>query len=251
MPDNDYLRKTLDHYRQQRDTQLAELRRTETLIAHLEAELGEASTVEIAPAALPLDFGTAIEARPSQSASVAIQPDDFYGMTQTQAARAYLQRVKRAVSIEQIVDALQRGGAQLGGADPKKTLYVSLARHPERLFVVPREGYLGLREFYPNLPKTAPKPKLRKSKNRRNRRHKATSKMPKPSAASQGAHEQPEKPIKSAVEKALAEGKALTLQEIVAAVGKHLGRSVAALGVRATLRGRAFVQEGDKYKLAK
>lgn len=254
MADNDYLRKTLEHYRQQREAQLSALRKTEAFIVELEAELGEPSTVGMSPAPMPLDFGTSIESRPLQPASVTIQPDDFFGMTQTQAARAYLQRVKRAVSIEQIVDALQKGGAQLGGADPKKTLYVSLARNPERLFVIPREGYFGLREFYPSLPKTVSKPKTSKKKTLRSRGHRGASKKAKPSTVSRGPRakpETPETPIKSAVERALADGKVLTIQEIVASAEKQLSRPVTPFGVRATLRGKAFVREGDKYKLAK
>jgi hypothetical protein len=69
-------------------------------------------------------------------------------MTQGEAAKAYLRKIGRAIPFEELVSALRSGGATLGGADPKKTLYVSLARNPKKEFVWPQEGYIGLGEFY-------------------------------------------------------------------------------------------------------
>jgi hypothetical protein len=243
------LRQTLEHYRQQRQAQLEELRKTEALIAHFEKELGESSSVEPSQNS-GIDFvNLAADIRPSEPRTVDIRPDEFYGMTQTQAAKAYLQRIKRAVSIEQIVEALKNGGAQLGGADPKKTLYVSLARNPERQFVIPREGYFGLREFYPNLPKTVSKP----NKARRNRKAPRHGRKPKPTKprAAAVAKESDGKPVKASVNKVLSGGQTHTLEEIQQSVEKELGRKVARVGIAATLRGKEFVKEGNSYKLAK
>lgn len=252
MANNDYLRQTLEHYRQQRQAQLDELRKTEALIAHFEKELGEASSLEPGQPAASLDYSTVSEARTAPSRTVEIQPDDFYGMTQTQAAKAYLLRVKRAVSIDQIVDALRRGGAQLGGADPKKTLYVSLARNPQREFVIPQEGYFGLREFYPTLPKSVSKPKNSKSKKSRARKHRTTSKKSRVhGAATKSDEDKSDKPIKTAVQQFVRNSQSATLEEIVAGVEKQLGRKIAALGVRSTLRGKEFIKDGDSYSLAK
>src|SRR5712692_3822638 len=102
MATNDYLRQTLEHYRQQKQAQLEELRKTEALIVHFEKELGESTSVE--PSQTGIDFvNLAADVRPPEPRTIDIRPDEFYGMTQTQAAKAYLQRVKRAVSIDQIV----------------------------------------------------------------------------------------------------------------------------------------------------
>jgi hypothetical protein len=244
MANNDYLRQTLEHYREQRMTQLDQVRKTEALIAHLERELGEAPTVDSGQSQTPIEYPTAIELRSSAPRTIQIEPDDFYGMTQTQAAKAYLQRVKRAVSLDQIVEALRNGGAQVGGADPKKTLYVALARNPSKEFVVPREGYIGLREFYPTLPKASSKPKNHKGKKGRKRPRKAS---PQKSKAVTSTKDGDDKPIKAAVHKALSDGPR-SLSEIIESVEKILGRKVSKIGVNSTLRGKDFVKEGDKYK---
>jgi hypothetical protein len=246
MANQDFLRQTLEHYRQQRQTQLEEIRKTEALIAHFEKELGESATVE--PSQTGIEFvKLAGDIRPPETRTVEIRPDEFYGMTQTQAAKAYLLRVKRAVSIDQIVEALRNGGAQLGGADPKKTLYVSLARNPERQFVIPREGYFGLREFYPTLPKTVSKPKNHRNKKIRRGKHKTVPKKTmNPPAATKNSGE-----IKGAVRKVFNDGRTHTMEEVLESVEKELGRKVARLGIGATLRGKEFVKEGNSYKLAK
>jgi hypothetical protein len=242
MATNDYLRQTLEHYRQQRQAQLEEIRKTEALIAHFEKELGESVSIE--PSQTGIEFvNLAADVRSPEPRTVDIRPDQFYGMTQTQAAKAYLQLVKRAVSIDQIVEALRNGGAQLGGADPKKTLYVSLARNPERQFVIPREGYFGLREFYPSLPKSVSKPKASKSKK--------TSRGGRKSKPRRAKVESGEKPVKVSVRKVLGGGQAHTLEEVIQSVEKDLGRKVAKVGIAAALRGKEFVKEGNSYKLAK
>jgi len=214
------------------------------MITQLEAELGEDSSIDLGQVPVPSDPASFPDVRPSESRNVNILPDQFFGMTQSQAAKAYLQRVKRAVSIDQIVEALRSGGAQLGGADPKKTLYVSLARNPQREFVIPREGYFGLREFYPNLPKAASKPNNRNSRKLQKPGPKAG---PKKAATKPAAKEQP---VKAAVLGILKNGEGQTLEQISEAVQKQLGRIVAKIGIAATLRGKEFVKEGDRYRLA-
>jgi len=250
MANNDYLRQTLEHYRMQRQTQLDDLRKTEALIAHFERELGESPNSDASSqTTAPIDYGTVVDVRPSEPRAIEVRPDDFFGMTQTQATKAYLQRVKRAVSLDQIVEALRNGGAKLGGADPKKTLYVSLARNPKHEFVIPREGYFGLREFYPTLPKATTKAKNgRKARGARKHNQKPGPKKAKAQVASK---EPSERPVKVAVHKVLSDGQARSLNEVVEATEKQLGRKIAKVGVGATLRGKEFVKEGDKYKLVK
>ena len=79
-----------------------------------------------------------------------IKPDDFFGMSQGDAARKYLEMVGHAVELEKLVEVLKKGGCKVGGADPKRTLYISLVRDT-RNFVPPQTGYIGLRKFYPHL----------------------------------------------------------------------------------------------------
>ena len=144
MDEKDHLRKTLEHYRQQRQQKLDELRPIELMIRQLEIDLGETPTVESAT-----NPATIIAAAPKSVGSIGpIRPDEFFGMSQSDAAKAYLRKVGHAIPFEELVVALRKGGAKLGGADPKKTLYVSLARNPRKEFVWPSSYHISLSEFY-------------------------------------------------------------------------------------------------------
>jgi hypothetical protein len=151
MEDMEHLRRTLEFYRQQRQQKLAELQRIEGMIAQLEADLGEQPSGDIASSAASSPLSTVLSdilAPFRQPGTPTIRPDEFFGMSQSEAAKAYLRKVGHAVSFDELVSALRNGGATLGGADPKKTLYVSLARNPKKEFVWPQEGIIGLGEFY-------------------------------------------------------------------------------------------------------
>ena len=74
--------------------------------------------------------------------------------------------VGQAVSLDEIVEALNKGGCKVGGADPKRTLYISLVRNT-REFVPPQAGYIGLRKFYPNLKGNQTKQKRPKRKSKK------------------------------------------------------------------------------------
>lgn len=146
------LRKTLEHYRQQRQQKMAELQRIEAMIAQLESDLGEptasesAATGAVTAGSLAVGDTFTLFRKPAQQ----IRPDEFYGMSQSDAAKAYLEMVGRAVPFDELVAALRRGGATLGGKDPKKTLYVSLARNPKKEFVWPSPDHISLGKFYGN-----------------------------------------------------------------------------------------------------
>lgn len=145
MDNNEHLHKTLEHYRQQRQQKLDELRPIELMIRQLELDLGEAPTGGAASGA----EGTSLpNPRWVHVKGVSVRPDEFFSMSQSDAAKAYLRKVGHAVPFEELVDALRRGGAKLGGADPKKTLYVSLARNPRKEFVWPSREHISLAEFY-------------------------------------------------------------------------------------------------------
>jgi hypothetical protein len=150
MANIDALRAALEHYQQERQEVEKEfqirLRSIDLMIWQLRRDLGEATEGEQPSlAGIPLVSATGA----SQSGtSVSVKPDEFFRMNQTDAARAYLKKVGHSIPFDELVVALRKGGAKLGGADPKKTLYVSLARNPRREFVWPSKDFVGLDEFY-------------------------------------------------------------------------------------------------------
>lgn len=77
------------------------------------------------------------------------RPDEYFKMSQTEAAAAYLKKVGHAAHIETILEALKAGGLKLSGKTPKATLYTSLVRGTKR-FVLVSPGTFGLTEFYPD-----------------------------------------------------------------------------------------------------
>jgi len=150
MPNLEALRAALGHYQQEREEVEKEyqnrLRSIDLMIWQLKRDLGEAPEGEQPTVAgIPLVSATGI----SQSGiSVSVKPDEFFRVNQTDAARTYLKKVGHSISFDELVTALRKGGAKLGGADPKKTLYVSLARNPKKEFVWPSKDMIGLEEFY-------------------------------------------------------------------------------------------------------
>jgi hypothetical protein len=143
-----HLQKSLEHFLQKRQQQQAELDKTDAAIRVIREALGmppqEQTIPEIAPDSevQPKGDVLTIKVKPF------IRPDEFFRMSQSDAAKAYLRKIGHAIPFDDLVVALQKGGAKLGGADPKKTLYVSLARNPRKEFVWPSKDVIGLDEFY-------------------------------------------------------------------------------------------------------
>lgn len=164
MVDTDPLRQTLAHYKKLRQEKVEVLNKKlkeleplikdvqayDPMIRQLEHDLGEPSSIKPFALTVPgVDVGAdKAAAQPPKDDPREIRPDEFFGLSQTDAARAYLQRVGRAIPFSELVSALQRGGATLGGKNPEKTLQVSLARNPRKEFVWPGKDYIGLSEFY-------------------------------------------------------------------------------------------------------
>lgn len=103
---------------------------------------------------IPGDIGSGVgtESRSSFSGSAKashIRADEFFSMSQTDAAAAYLKKIGHAVHLDQILDALRSGGVKFAGKDPKTTLYKVLVRGTRR-FVLVSPSTFGLLEFYPN-----------------------------------------------------------------------------------------------------
>jgi len=53
---------------------------------------------------------------------IALRPDEFTGKAYLDSAKIYLERVGHAVPVDDLLDALKRGGSPVGGKTPKKTL---------------------------------------------------------------------------------------------------------------------------------
>ena len=245
MDSMEHLRQTLEYYRQQRQRKLDDYRSADLLVRQLEKELGEPSTseVEVSPA-LP---GGTIETVVANPRNPDVRPDEFYGMSQSDAAKTHLRKINRAISFDQLVEALRKGGAQLGGADPKRTLYVSLARNPLREFVYPQEGFIGLREFYPNLPKALIPRELKKSKRRvRAKTHRSTRKAAR--SAHAGA-DPGKRNVPATVHRIMEDGHPHSSEEIFQAVESELG-AIKKIEIFGALRSKEFVKDQDgKYRL--
>lgn len=76
-----------------------------------------------------------------------VQPDSFFGLNAADAAKRYLAMCRRPQSIEQIEEALNRGGAKV----TKASLFTILPRAAKgREVVKVGRGMWGLREWYKN-----------------------------------------------------------------------------------------------------
>lgn len=176
MNPNDTLKPALEHYRQKRAALLEEARKISLTIRQLEIDLGETPS-EDSPTATADGYRVSPDELPEYSPasapmgkSVEVRRDEFFGMTQSEAAKRYLEKVGHAVSMDELVGKLRAGGCKVGAANAKHSLYVSLVRNT-REFVPLGDGFIGLRRFYPNLKtattKTAAKGKSAKSKGKR------------------------------------------------------------------------------------
>jgi len=262
MVSKESLRQTLEYFSQQRQAKLQEIKSLDFTIRQLEKELGEASTE--APIELTnSDAGLPVVNGSSQSAqsSMEIRPDEFYGMSQSDAAKAYLRKAHQAVSLGQLLDGMTRGGAKVGGEDPKRTLYVSLMRNPKKEFVVIGDDNFGLREFYPHLPKTGTSrgPKGKRPKRRRAKslnKSKQNTEQPQDKTdqkvidAGDAAKETAKNEIRAAVIGILKDGQPQVWGNIHLAVERELGREVSKMAVYGILRNKKlFEGAGGKVRL--
>lgn len=164
MAENETLRKALDIYTQQRQAKLGEVQELDLMISRLKRDLGDttqnrqpeeeedSSDTGIGDAWRENEFGPTPAPVNAGTSKASLRPDEFFGMTYSAAAAAYLAKVGHAVSMDELLDALNRGGCPVGGREPKKTLYISLIRDVRTFVPIPgRSGFLGLRKFYPNL----------------------------------------------------------------------------------------------------
>jgi hypothetical protein len=224
MPDNDFLRQTLTHYREQRQRILEQLRPVDLMIRHIETELGETPDTTFLPdfpQALSMDGNAeripslANNKRPGE-----VRGDEFFGLSQGEAARAYLRKVGHAAEIPELVAALNKGGCKVGGADPDRTLYIALIRNTKDFVKVPN-GFIGLRAMYPGLkpgaalagkPKEKKKPKRKKKRSTAGVKAKAKTQTPSDTVP---VPEKPKVPVKATIREVLADGQFLKGETIV------------------------------------
>ncbi|HET6144686.1 MAG TPA: hypothetical protein VFE02_14340, partial [Candidatus Acidoferrales bacterium] len=98
----DHLRQTLEYYRQQRQKKFEEYRASDSLVRQLEKELGEAPTSEAEPM---LATNGSPEIPITIPRTLEVRPDEFFSMSQSEAAKTYLRKIKRAISFDQLVEA--------------------------------------------------------------------------------------------------------------------------------------------------
>jgi hypothetical protein len=148
----DHIRKTLEEFRQQFAVKIADAARVLAVVNALEDQLSLPRTA--------LSGGNAgvtwnqslnddmrvMDAPPSMS-SQNIRPDEYLGDAPLEAAKKYLRRFRRAATLDEIADAIARGGAATRGADWRGELDASLLRSTREVVKV-KEGTYGLVEFY-------------------------------------------------------------------------------------------------------
>jgi hypothetical protein len=258
MPTESSLRETLEHFRAQEKKLLDDLRSVRLTVRSIERELGiqgqEPDSLDSSDSGSTIDVGV-----PSASGSLiggkpAIRPDEFFGLTQADAARRYLKKVGHAVSFDELADQLRQGGCKLSGANAKQVLYISLIRNT-RDFVPPRPGFVGLREFYPGGGGRAMMERTAGRKGKRGRPKKARKTAQKlktrQSSGAEDAKTAPEpKEIPQAVREFMTDKELHSPSEIAAAVSKKLGRAAKVIAIHGTLRNKkVFEEAGGKYRL--
>jgi len=255
MAENEHLHQTLDYYRQLRQQKLDQLREElvpiELMIRQLERDLGETPTVEthVISAQNSSDALSYVTGLASGSVLATktpnIRPDEFFTMTQSEATKVYLRKVGHAVSLDELVAALRKGGAQLGGADPKKTLYVSLARNPMKEFAWPSEGYIGLTEFYGRAPRIAATRKAKTAKGRKPRREAKRNSRDIVEAKPAALHTE-------AMHALMQDGQPRTAAEIIATLTNTLGKTPSRMAIVGGLNSKKRYQKiGDQYQAIK
>jgi hypothetical protein len=265
MADNDFLRQTLTHYREQRQRILEQLRPVDLIIQQLEGELGEppdsGTVVDISSAfPQPPSDGGLDRKPPANGKRLDLRGDEFFGMSQGDAARAYVTKVGHAVELDELLQALGKGGCHVGGADPSRTLYIALIRNT-RDFVKLPNGLLGLRSMYPGLKPgqaTAGKPKDKAKKTKRKSgKKKAAAKASTKRASKQAMMESPETPpvkqsapVKATVKEVLADGQLLSGDEIVHKVQEKIGTNAKSFTIYGILKNeKDFEKVGEQFRL--
>lgn len=146
-----HLSKTLEDLRQQLMVKVNEAKNVLTAVNTIEVMLGQTKTrladiatnvsTELHAIDDPIRIQTGV-VQPSD-----IKPDEFLGLTALEAAKRYLKTVGHARHIDDIANAISRGGAAIKGSDWKTKLLESMTRSTYDVVKV-QEGVFGLTPFY-------------------------------------------------------------------------------------------------------
>jgi hypothetical protein len=83
--------------------------------------------------------------------SAQIRPDQFFRKSITAAAREYLKAKGSAATVAEIIEALKRGGCDLGSS-PLRNVKISLSKN-SRTFATISDDVFGLWDFYGGSPR--------------------------------------------------------------------------------------------------
>lgn len=149
----EHIRKTLDDFKQQLAPKMVEVMRVLSVVNALEDQLGLPKTSILsltgggfAWTQSPHREEVGVDS-PSVVSPANIRPDDYLGDMPLGAAKKYLRRVRRAADLDEIAEAISKGGAAIKGTDWKADLDASLLRSTREVVKVREETY-GLVEFY-------------------------------------------------------------------------------------------------------
>jgi len=148
-----HIGKTLDDLKQQVVAKINEARRLLAAINTLEDLLGATKTTlsdlsgglpgqESGPGETPM-----VTVNSPRLSANHVRPDEYLGDDPVKAAKKYIQRVGRAVHIDEITEAINKGGAAIKGSDWREKLLKSLTRSTYDVVKV-QEGTFGLLSFY-------------------------------------------------------------------------------------------------------
>lgn len=271
--DQDSLRQTLGYYQEQIKKRIDELHPMVMTIRQIEHDLGipaEESTIPILP------FLTA-DAKTEQSTSTngngkmpSLRPDEYFTKSHGEAARDYLSRVGHAIEMDNLLDALRKGGCKIGGIDPKRTLSTALLRNNWKDFIRVGDGLIGLRSFYKNAKASKPKAKqASKEKTAVQRKtakaaqptkvatkqtdnaeaHKTDSTKPRRQRLRKLATQTEPSPVQIALHEILKDGEFHSGSSILQAVREKV-ESIKPIAVYGALRnGKEFEQAGKNYRM--
>lgn len=142
---SEHIMKTIDELEQKLQDQLNEASETKKTINLLCRQINEAPRYE--------DVSTeAVRAK----GSTLVRPDQFFNQSLSAAVREYLNMRKSAATVDEIYDALKRGGFEFAGKDDsikKRGLSISLAKNSKLFAYIKASNSFGLWEFYGGRPK--------------------------------------------------------------------------------------------------
>jgi DNA-directed RNA polymerase delta subunit len=195
------------------------------MIAEWERELGLPASATVNSAATSSDNGSGL--------TVEVQPWQFMGKSQPDAARSLLNLVKHPLTTEEIVDGIRRGGVAVKGK--KNTFYAILNRSEEFVRVAPNTW--GLAEW--------PGRKVPKKK-RETKATEGKGKQHRLVLETKSARDN----VGSAVREVMKDGRSRSKDQIVKAVEQYMGHPIKPIAVFGTLRNKSFVQVDGQYRMA-